>query len=154
MPARSHTPQPVRPTSLRKTLRRFLNLKSEAEVTQVLGESGVILMSGAFNPTTWTPEQRDGFIRSWGLTTEDEVAEALQLAGLITVIHGDLAEAARSARYPLTVAKAIKAVVRGSEEDLRRVVPVLRQRGCSWTQIGVALGMTKQSAWERYSGED
>ena len=33
-------------------------------------------------------------------------------------------------------------------------VTVLRQRGVSWARIGEALGMTRQSAWERFSGED
>jgi ATP-dependent protease Clp ATPase subunit len=29
-----------------------------------------------------------------------------------------------------------------------------RSRGITWTKIGEALGMTRQSAWERFSGED
>jgi hypothetical protein len=29
-----------------------------------------------------------------------------------------------------------------------------RSRGITWTRIGEALGMTRQSAWERFSGED
>ena len=33
-------------------------------------------------------------------------------------------------------------------------VAVLRGRGLSWARIGEALGVTRQSAWERYSGED
>ncbi len=40
------------------------------------------------------------------------------------------------------------------EEKLTEVVSVCRQQGKSWTQIGEALGMTKQSAWARFSGED
>jgi hypothetical protein len=31
---------------------------------------------------------------------------------------------------------------------------VLRERGISWTRIGEALGVSKQAAWERFSGED
>ncbi|MEY2424828.1 MAG: hypothetical protein QOI61_400 [Actinomycetota bacterium] len=34
------------------------------------------------------------------------------------------------------------------------VVKMLRDRGVTWSRIGEALGITKQSAWERYSGED
>jgi predicted transcriptional regulator len=33
-------------------------------------------------------------------------------------------------------------------------VDVLRARGMSWTRIGEALGVSKQAAWERFSGED
>lgn len=33
-------------------------------------------------------------------------------------------------------------------------VAALRGRGVSWARIGEALGMTRQSAWERFSGEE
>ena len=33
-------------------------------------------------------------------------------------------------------------------------VAALRLRGVSWARIGEALGMTRQSAWERFSGEE
>lgn len=33
-------------------------------------------------------------------------------------------------------------------------VAALRERGVSWARIGEALGMTRQSAWERVSGEE
>jgi ClpX C4-type zinc finger len=35
-----------------------------------------------------------------------------------------------------------------------RHVAALRARGVSWARIGEALGMTRQSAWERFSGEE
>jgi hypothetical protein len=37
---------------------------------------------------------------------------------------------------------------------LRDQVRRARSSGCSWTEIGRALGTTKQSAWERFSGEE
>jgi len=37
---------------------------------------------------------------------------------------------------------------------MRDYVGILRARGISWTRIGAALGVSKQSAWERFSGED
>jgi hypothetical protein len=40
------------------------------------------------------------------------------------------------------------------EDKLEELVAHCRASGKSWTQIGHALGMTKQSAWERFSGED
>ena len=33
-------------------------------------------------------------------------------------------------------------------------VAALRARGISWARVGEALGMTRQSAWERFSGEE
>jgi hypothetical protein len=40
------------------------------------------------------------------------------------------------------------------EDKTQDLVSFCRQAGKSWTQIGQALGMTKQSAWERFSGEN
>lgn len=34
------------------------------------------------------------------------------------------------------------------------MVAKARTRGITWTRIGAALGMTRQSAWERFSGEE
>lgn len=41
-----------------------------------------------------------------------------------------------------------------AEADLRSWVLELRRRGVTWTRIGEALGITRQSAWERFSGEE
>jgi hypothetical protein len=40
------------------------------------------------------------------------------------------------------------------EESLRSFVGTLRARGVTWARIGDALGMARQSAWERFSGEE
>jgi hypothetical protein len=40
------------------------------------------------------------------------------------------------------------------EQQLSGWVRQARSRGITWTRIGEALGMTRQSAWERFSGED
>ena len=37
---------------------------------------------------------------------------------------------------------------------MRDYTAILRSRGVSWTRIGAALGVSKQAAWERFSGED
>jgi hypothetical protein len=37
---------------------------------------------------------------------------------------------------------------------MHEYVEILRGRGVSWTRIGAALGVSKQAAWERFSGED
>ncbi len=40
------------------------------------------------------------------------------------------------------------------EQQLTAWVRQARGRGITWTRIGEALGMTRQSAWERFSGEE
>ena len=40
------------------------------------------------------------------------------------------------------------------DDKLGEVVRTCRANGNSWTQIGQALGMSKQAAWERFSGEE
>ena len=40
------------------------------------------------------------------------------------------------------------------ERHLTSWVRLARGRGITWTRIGAALGMTRQSAWERFSGEE
>ena len=40
------------------------------------------------------------------------------------------------------------------DDKMSDLVAHCRQSGKSWTQIGQALGITKQAAWERFSGED
>ena len=143
------------PPELRKALASFLRLKTEDQVLQALVESGVMMVGKPpYGPTEMPPSERAAFKESWDLHADDEVNEALAMAGLVTVGVGDLAAAAKRARYPLTVAKAIVAAARGLDDRLREVVPILRDRGYSWTQIGAALGIAKQSAWERFSEED
>jgi hypothetical protein len=48
----------------------------------------------------------------------------------------------------------VQAAVPQLEAALHDHVDLLRSRGVSWTRIGAALGVSKQAAWERFSGED
>jgi hypothetical protein len=45
-------------------------------------------------------------------------------------------------------------VVSQTDAAVHDHVGILRDRGISWTRIGEALGVSKQAAWERFSGED
>ena len=47
-----------------------------------------------------------------------------------------------------------QAVVAQVDAAIHNHASVLRGRGVSWTRIGEALGVSKQAAWERFSGED
>lgn len=48
----------------------------------------------------------------------------------------------------------VQQVVSQVDAAVHEHVAVLRERGISWTRIGQALGVSKQAAWERFSGED
>ena len=40
------------------------------------------------------------------------------------------------------------------DDKIQELVAHCRSAGKTWTEIGRSLGMTKQSAWEKFSGED
>lgn len=46
---------------------------------------------------------------------------------------------------------AIEQTVQGEGSQLQGVVELLRAREVSWAQIGAALGISRQSAWERFT---
>ena len=48
----------------------------------------------------------------------------------------------------------VQGVVSQADAAVHDYVAILRERGLSWTRIGQALGVSKQAAWERFSGED
>ena len=45
----------------------------------------------------------------------------------------------------------IEDTIQGRGNQLQQVVDILRSREVSWAQIGAALGMSRQPAWERFS---
>jgi ATP-dependent Clp protease ATP-binding subunit ClpX len=66
----------------------------------------------------------------------------------------------RSARVPpeklpterlLTQLKPVDESLQGKGSQLRWLVATLRGREVSWAAIGAALGVSRQSAWERFS---
>ena len=48
----------------------------------------------------------------------------------------------------------IAAVGAQTEASLHRLVTILRERRVTWARIGAALSITRQSVWERFSGEE
>ena len=47
--------------------------------------------------------------------------------------------------------QAIEDTVQGKGNQLQQVVEILRSREVSWAQIGAALSISRQSAWERFT---
>jgi hypothetical protein len=54
---------------------------------------------------------------------------------------------------PLGYVKAVRAGVRSLEETVEPAVHAARRQRMTWDEIGAALGVTRQSAWERYAVE-
>jgi hypothetical protein len=54
----------------------------------------------------------------------------------------------------LAMLARIQTVVTQVDAAVHDYVETLRGKGISWTRIGEALGVSKQAAWERFSGED
>lgn len=54
---------------------------------------------------------------------------------------------------PLKVIRGITKGVKSLEPTLRQAVAIARQKRYTWEEIGQALGVTRQSAWERFSTE-
>ncbi|HVV19586.1 MAG TPA: ClpX C4-type zinc finger protein [Pseudonocardiaceae bacterium] len=48
----------------------------------------------------------------------------------------------------------IAAVGTQTEASIQRLIAILRERRITWARIGSALQITRQSAWERFSGEE
>ena len=54
-------------------------------------------------------------------------------------------------QQPLEGVRQARGVEQAREKVLRDQVRRARESGCSWTEIGEALGTSKQAAWERFS---
>jgi uncharacterized NAD(P)/FAD-binding protein YdhS len=54
---------------------------------------------------------------------------------------------------PLEGLRAARGIERALDKVMRDAVRRAREAGCSWTDVGDALGTSKQAAWERFSSE-
>ena len=55
--------------------------------------------------------------------------------------------------HPLDALRECRGVATALEKALWQTVHTARTNGCSWADIGAALGITKQTAWERFTGD-
>lgn len=51
---------------------------------------------------------------------------------------------------PLAVISGITTGIKSMEPQLREAVAIARKQRITWEEIGEALGVTRQSAWERF----
>lgn len=69
-------------------------------------------------------------------------------------VLADLNHAVQDDGYPTALDRvwALRVIAETAERALRQAVPLARQEGASWEDIGRALGTTRQSAHERFGG--
>ena len=107
-------------------------LKAAADVQKLVAGPGVFICDEcarlSMEIIAAEPEATPDMVASWEQNTSDE-----DLLALLPKVATAQAQA---------------------EQQLTSWVRKARARGITWTRIGAALGMTRQSAWERFSGED
>jgi ClpX C4-type zinc finger len=119
---------PVASASRRETLCCSFCIKDKDSVRKLVAGPGVYICDECVELCTLIiAEEPTSKFRGWNEEPDDEL----------------LASLAR-----------IQAVVSQVDAAVHDHVDILRGRGISWTRIGDALGVSKQAAWERFSGED
>ncbi|HXZ65364.1 MAG TPA: ClpX C4-type zinc finger protein [Streptosporangiaceae bacterium] len=125
-------------TELRSTMACSFCLKSPGAVAKMIGGPGVFICNecvGLCNDILAQEADRPGT----GEPTDDAVARWQQRL---------------SDEELLSTMPKIQAAAAQVQQHLTAWVRQARERGITWTRIGEALGMTRQSAWERFSGEE
>lgn len=87
-----------------------------------------------------------------GLCNDILLAEQQKPSGPTTQLPAR--EEAMTDEQILDMLPRIAAVSAQTEASLHRLVTILRERRVTWARIGAALQITRQSAWERFSGEE
>ena len=108
----------------RRRLRCSFCKKPEAEVAKLLGGPGVAICDSCVGVCNKILEATPASFAGW-----DSMADAQLLQSL----------------------KPSEAAVEGMRNVLQQQVETLRKRGISWADIGAALGVSRQAAWERFS---
>jgi hypothetical protein len=108
----------------RRRLRCSFCKKPEAEVAKLLGGQGVTICDSCIAICNKILDAVPSSFAGW-----DSMADAQLLQSL----------------------KPSEAAVEGMRKTLQEQVETLRSRGISWADIGGALGISRQAAWERFS---
>ncbi len=120
-------------TELRSTVACSFCLKSPGSVAKMIGGAGVFICNECVGLCN------DILAQEGEPTTGDAVASWQQR----------MSDEELLAHLP-----KIEAAAAQVQTHLTAWVHQARSRGITWTRIGEALGMTRQSAWERFSGEE
>ena len=88
---------------------------------------------------------------STATTRYDELRMRDALAAMTGEPHGDDATASLSRDEALEMLALSEVVIRKAGYGRQAMVRTARGAGASWTQIGAALGSSKQAAWEAHT---
>lgn len=107
-------------------------VKSQDDVAKLIAGPGVYICDGCVelcNGILADERERPANpqIASWEAKSDDEILAALP---------------------------KIATVSAQTDARIQSFVDLLRGRGVAWARIGAALGVTRQSAWEKFSGEE
>ncbi len=123
---------------LRATMACSFCLKSPGSVAKMIGGPGVFICNECVGLCSDILAQ-EGERTGTGAAAADAVARWQQRL---------------SDEELLSTMPKIQAAAAQVQQHLTAWVRQARERGITWTRIGEALGMTRQSAWERFSGEE
>jgi hypothetical protein len=133
-PAQEAAPESEAVSELQASVACSFCLKLPGDVQKMVAGPGVFICNECVDlcveiiATSVKEDRRSGGVGAWEqrLSDEELLAHLPKVAALSNQVERNLTGWVRSAR----------------------------SRGITWTRIGEALGMTRQSAWERFAGED
>ena len=94
-----------------------------------------------------TPDELE---RRHTLITATQRYDELRMRDAFATVHPGLAEPALTRDETLEMLALSEVVARKAGYGRQAIVRAARAAGASWTQIGAALGTTKQAAWEAH----
>jgi len=98
--------------------------KPESQVEKLIGGPKVHICDACVGVCNRILEATPQTFAGWGAMTDEQLLDALRPAN---------------------------ATVEATRSVLQTQVDTLRKRGISWADIGAALGISRQAAWERFS---
>lgn len=105
--------------------------KPSEEVSKLIAGAGVYICDACVRLCNHILSEEDTTestpeVTIWEQKTDDEILETLPRIALVSA---------------------------QADARVHALVDILRRRGVAWARIGKALGVTRQSAWERFSNE-
>jgi hypothetical protein len=96
-----------------------------------------------------SPVSPDELERQHTLSTATTRYDELRMRDALAAIPGDTPPLSREEALEMLALSEV--VIRKAGNGRQAMVRAARGAGASWTQIGAALGSTKQAAWEAYN---